>query len=218
MQLSRLASVTLLSAALGAAGCYAKHFPQDGEASPAPSSTILVPLVAGVVGAAAEPGDNVNWIQVDTVVAAFAQQLERAHVFKAVIHPYSDLAPVEPDVLFKVKVDSHFDRMEVKNFFKQVLVGGTLLLLQPVLPVQWDLTVHLAAFASRPTRAWSKKYEERSTYRFESTWVQPSRVSIQSWNDDTYGDAVRGLVAQIARDQELRQVGSGPESRQLAPR
>ncbi len=96
MQLSRLATVTLLSAALAAAGCYAKHFPQDGEAPPAPSSTTLVPLVAGVVGAAAEPGDNVNWIQVDTVVAVFAQQLERAHVFEAVIHPYSDLAPVEP--------------------------------------------------------------------------------------------------------------------------
>ncbi len=218
MQLSRLASITLLSVALGAAGCYAKHFPQDGETSPAPSSATLVPLVAGVVGAAAEPGDNVNWIQVDKVVAAFAQQLERAHVFKAVIHPYSDLAPVEPDLLFKVKVDSHFDRMEAKNFFKQVLVGGTLLLLQPVLPVQWDLTVHLEALASRPIRAWSKKYEERSTYRFESTWVQPSRVSIQSWNNDTYRDAVRALVAQIARDQELRQVGSGSESRPLAPR
>lgn len=216
MQISRLMSVTLLSAALGAAGCYAKHFPQDGEAPPAPSSATLVSLVAGVV--AAEPGDNVNWIQPDTVVAAFAQQLERAHVFKAVIHPYSALIPVKPDVLFKVKVDSRYDRMEVKNFFKQVLVGGTLLLLQSVLPVQWDLTVHLAAFASRPTGAWSKKYEARSTYRFESTWVQPSRVSIQSWTDDTYRDAVRGLVAQIARDQELRQVGSGRESRQLAPR
>ena len=103
-----------------------------------------------------------------------------------------------------MKVDSRYDRMEVKNFFKQVLVGGTLLLLQSVLPVQWDLTVHLAAFASRPTGAWSKKYEARSTYRFESTWMQPTRVSIQSWNDDTYGDAVRGLVTQIALDQGLR--------------
>ena len=49
MQFSRFLSITLLSAALGFAGCYAKHFPQDGEAPPAPSSATLVPLVVGVL-------------------------------------------------------------------------------------------------------------------------------------------------------------------------
>jgi hypothetical protein len=178
--------------------CYARSFPESG-AAPAPVRAEPVPLTAGV--SAASGGPNVARIRALDVGERFARELREASLFAEVTYPLTDLSPREPDVALEVSVASHHDKHVWKNLAKDVAVGLSVLLLQPLLPVTWDLELELGVRAR--DRAGRSLFESResSRFRFESTWVRPpSEAALARWHDEATLHAVRSLVARLASE------------------
>jgi hypothetical protein len=202
------AALALLIAALASWGCYAKHFPLEEEA-PSSAAAPRLAWTAGVMVAEAASGQNVRRINVSDVAERFARRLEAADVFERVVFPYTKLSPVAADVVFEISVRSRVDLKWWQNLVYQAAVGASLLLLQPVLPTQYDLWIDLTARATAADAGWVKEHHYRGVYRFEHNRIQARESEVQAWNDDATVDAAEQLVRRIAGDRELRALAAG---------
>lgn len=179
------------------AGCYAKSVPMPPRAAAEPSTKAAVPrptLLAAV--RSSEHGDNVGRIQPERLVQRFAERLYDATIFSDVVYPLTERSPAVPDVVFEISVASSYDLHPVSNLAKDVAVGLSILLLQPVLPTAYDLEVTLA------TRGVGTETKPEllgtGQTRFEFNWLRAPDDSIEQWHRDTTDRAIDELVDRIA--------------------
>lgn len=199
--LSTGAFALTLIALIGLAGCYAKSVPMTPGEATAPSSdspTSGPMLLAGV--RSATPGNNIERIDPERMTHLFAERLYDAGIFSDVVYPLTEQSPAVADVIFEISVTSSYDLHPVSNLAKDIVVGLSILLLQPALPTVYDLEVTLEARSPRSGRAPELESELRgaSQSRFEFTWFHASKESIDEWHRETTDHAIDELVARIA--------------------
>ncbi len=181
------------------AGCYAKSTamaPRENAAPPGESPASRPTLLAGVLPA--KHGNNIERLQPERVTQRFAERLYAANVFSDVVYPLTSRSPAVPDVVFEVTVSSSYDLHPVSNFAKDVAVGLSILLLQPVLPTVYDLEVNLATRSPAPGGAAEPELRGASRTRFEFTWLRASKESIEQWHSEATDGAIDELVDRIA--------------------
>lgn len=198
----RFAPITLLILSTALTACYAKHFAKDESRLPPQIAVEPVKLAAGV--AKAEPNrkekENVARINPSDVVESFAKRLKDENFFTGVIFPYTELSLMDPDVILEISVRSNYDLQSSENLLKGIAVGFSLLLLQPLLPTEYDLSVYLAVRATTRDGRLIKEYQSRSDYRFQYTSLQPSNEAINQWHQSTVDHAIEGLINKIMED------------------
>lgn len=182
--------------------CYARTIPLDPlvEHAQPPgadaASTAPLPLVVGV--RAAQSGTQVPGIDSQRVVERFASELSSAQLFRAVVYPMSDLAHLSPDLVLDVTVASSMNLHEVENLAKDVAVGISVLLLQPVLPTTYDLRVEIGAqILSRSGRTIAS-YTQAPSLRFKSNWISPNQEARAQWREEAVARAVAAVVNDMA--------------------
>lgn len=187
------------------AGCYTRHGPVQppvvdvgGEAG---GEAPCVPLTLGVVAAGSA---QVGAVGVDALVA---EQLSKARLFCRVIHPWSSLAPLPADAILEVSASGVIDELPIRNVLRQALVGFSLLLLQPVMPVERDLSVTVSARLRRDG-ADLADYSDRRTSRLAYTHFQASDDAVAMWIEDTAAAAARGLVDEMKADARVRELAA----------
>jgi len=185
----------LLLLALVLASCSARSFPQE-SAPPAPVRAEPLALRAGVRDASAGP--NVGRIRAGDVAERFARELREAGLFADVVFPLTELSPVEPDVTLEVQVASKHDLHPWQNLLKDLAVGLSVLLLQPLLPTTWDLDLDLGVRARDREGRTLVESRQSSRFRFESTWLRAPEDALVRWHADAVDFAVRALVARLA--------------------
>lgn len=198
-----LGTVTMVVLATVLVGCYARSFPKEEPSVPTQITVKGVDLTAAVAKAETQKDENVPRINPSDVVEYFAKRLNDEHFFKAVTFPYTELSPTHPDVILEVSVKSTYDLNTNENFLKGIAVGLTLLLLQPVLPTEYDLSLHVAVRALSRDGLPIKQYDFGSDFRFQYTVPRPSEESITQWHTDTIRQAVEALITQIKQDRAV---------------
>jgi hypothetical protein len=194
------------------AACTARSFPLDGAAPPATPRGEALPLTVGV--AAASGGPNVARIRPLEVGERFARALREAGLFAEVGFPLTELATRGPDLALELSVASRHDLHVWRNLAKDVAVGLSVMLLQPLLPVTRDLELELGVRAR--DRAGRTLLESGATcrFRFESTWLRPREGDLARWHDEAVAHAVRGVVERLASEGALwRRVAAAPGAR-----
>jgi len=181
-------------------GCYAKSVPIAPLEIAAPSSespATQATLLAGVRGG--EHGENIERLLPERIVQRFAERLAETRAFSEVVYPLTDQSPAVPDVVFEISVSSSYDLHPVSNLAKDVAVGLSILLLQPVLPTVYELEVQLATNAPMMGAENESALLGSGRSRFEFTWLQAPEESVRDWHRGTTDRAVDELVNRIAR-------------------
>lgn len=194
------APLTFLVLSTVLAACYARHFPTEESRTPTQVAAERVDLTAAVAKAETQEEQNIARIKPNDVVELFAKSLDDEHFFNTVIFPYTESSPIEPDVILEVSVMSTYDLHTNQNFLKGIAIGLSLLLLQPLLPTEYDLSVHLAVRAISRDRRPIKQYDYRNDFRFEYTVPRPSEESIIQWHKDAYRNVVEAVINEIKQD------------------
>ncbi len=191
-----LLRVALWASALALTGCYAKSSPIT--ASPEYSASRPTPPLPFAVGLrSAAHGDNVALIQGAQVAGRFAMRLRDANVFSDVIYPMTELSPITPDLILEVSVSSAHDLHPLKNLAKDIAVGLSLLLLQPLLPTSYDLAVEITALPSGSGFAPAPELRATRRSRFSFTWLRASDEAIERWHLDTTNRAIDAMIASV---------------------
>ncbi|MCH2169185.1 hypothetical protein MK489_00260 [Myxococcota bacterium] len=196
-------------------GCYARTaplplpdadaphiaLPNPGSARGSVASTFPgapIPLVVGVQ--ANSPGPQAPGIDPRRVVERVASTLSSAQLFSAVLYPVSELAHLSPDWTLTVSVSSSLDLHAVENLAKDIAVGVSVLLLQPVLPTTYDLRVEIEAQIHSRDGKVVASYAQAPSLRFESNWISPDYEARAEWRDEAVALAVAALIDEIASD------------------
>ena len=177
------------------AGCYAKSVPMPLLEPSVPlnhSPGSRPTLLAGV--RAATHGDNIERLHPERLTQRLAERLADANIFSDVVYPLTVQSPAVPDVIFEVSVSSIYDLHPVSNLAKDIAVGLSVLLLQPVLPTVYDLQVELATSGSTTG---GDVLLGRSRTRFEFNWLRASDRSIEQWHREATDRAIDELVKRI---------------------
>jgi hypothetical protein len=159
----------------------------------------------------ASVGPNVGRIRSLDVAERFARELRQAALFAEVVFPATELAPLRPDVTLEVSVASRHDLHPWENLLKDLAVGLSITLLQPLLPTHWDLDLDLAVHARDREGRTLAEAREASRHRFESNWFRPPEEALARWHEDAVDAAVGALVARLAAERSgwLRARGPG---------
>ena len=182
------------------AGCYAKSVPMLprettplGEESPASRPMLL----AGV--RSTTHGDNIARLHPERLAQRLAERLATASVFSDVVYPLTRQSAAVPDVVFEVSVSSRYDLHPVSNLAKDIAVGLSILLLQPVLPTVYELEVEIAARSPGSVGAPDSEPDLRGTSRtrFEFNWLRAPAESIEQWHFEATDRAIEDLLARI---------------------
>lgn len=185
---------------LAGAGCYARTAPIPSsidERPPSDRSPARAAIDRRVGIRLGESPTNVPQILPSRVVERFAARLAETGRFREVVYPLTALAGGEPDVVYDVSVSSSADLHPVSNLVKDIVVGVSVLLLQPALPTAYDLDVALAASASSRDGRRAATLRASHALRFETTWLAPPAESIRAWHDETADGAIDALIAMI---------------------
>jgi hypothetical protein len=185
---------------LALVGCYARSFPL-GEAAPACETVEPVGVVAGLRGGPTQ--SNVGRIRSVEVLERFLDHLEESGLFTRLIYPYTDHAPDKPDLVLELSVSSYHDLHKWKNLGKDILVGASLLTLQPVLPTVYDLDLVLTLLVLRPEGESVTELVQEGRYRFEHDRVRASNASLEAWHVEAIEDALRSLDARLRAERAL---------------
>ena len=185
---------------LALAGCYARSFPL-GEAAPTCGAVEPVGIVVGLRGGPAQ--SNVGRIQSVEVLERFLDHLAESGLFARLIYPYTDYAPDEPDLVLELSVSSHHDLHKWTNLGKDLLVGASLLVLQPVLPTVYDLDLVLTLRVLGPGGESVTELVQEGRYRFEHDRVRASNASLETWHEEAIEDALRSLEARLQTERAL---------------
>lgn len=208
-----LAPIIVLLLATTLPACYAKHFPTGEPPVPPQVAVQPVEFAVGVTKWVDNGKNNAARINQCDVVELFAKRLNAENLFTTVLFPYTGLSPSYPDVILEVSVSSNYNLHSGENLLKGVAIGLSLLLLQPALPTEYDLSVLLAVRATSRDGRLIKLYEYRSDYRFQYTLLQPSGEAINRWHGDTIIHAVEAVISQIKHDRSfLLEVAEGNKS------
>ena len=195
------------------AGCYAKSVPmplREPSATPSHSSGSRPTLLAGI--RSTTHGENIERLQPERLTQRLAKRLADASIFSDVVYPLTKQSPAVPDVVLEVSVSSSYDLHPVSNLAKDIAVGLSVLLLQPVLPTVYDLEVELATSGSISGGAPESKLLGRSRTRFEFTWLHASEESIEQWHREATDRAIDELVERIGDRFGARPEAGSPES------
>lgn len=161
-------------------GCYARSFPV-GEAAPVSGVVEPVEILVGLRGGPVQP--NVGRIHSVEVLERFLDQLAEGGLFTRLVYPYTDDAPAEPDLVLELSVSSHHDLHKWTNLGKDLLVGSSLLVLQPVLPTVYDLDLVLTLRVLGPGGESVTELVQEGRYRFEDNRVRASNASLEAWHE-----------------------------------
>jgi len=153
-------------------------------------------LLAGV--RAATHGDNVDLIVPESVVQHFAERLYAAGIFSDVVYPLTERSPAVADIVFELSVTSSYDLHRISNLARDIAVGLSVLLLQPMLPTVYDLEVTLTARAITTEDMQETVLEGSARSHFESTWLRVPEKSVRQWHRETARRAIDALVARVA--------------------
>ena len=190
-----LASAFALGALIVLAACYAKSVPlpqRAPSATPSHSPDSRRTLLAGI--RSTTHGDNIERLQPERLTQRLAERLADASIFSDVVYPLTKQSPAVPDVVFEVSVSSSYDLHPVSNLAKDIAVGLSVLILQPVLPTVYDLEVQLETSGSI---ADGTKLQGTSRTRFEFNWLRASEESIEQWHREATDRAIDELVKRI---------------------
>ena len=197
MAWKRASLLTLSLCAFALSGCYARSLPLAPLPEPAPGH--ISPALSRVVGIrSGKHGDNVALVHAGRVAERFARRLFEAGVFSDVIHPLTDRSPARPDVVIELSVSSTHDLHPLKNLAADIAAGLSLLLLQPVLPTTWDLSVEITASGHGGGAGRAEVFRTAARSRFEFTWLRASQESIEHWHRETSDRAINAMVARVA--------------------
>ena len=195
----RRALRALLAAALpGLLGCYAKSFPLAPAPAPPTRAATPLPLTAGVRAGAS--GENVVRIHATDVLARFAGRLDGEGLFRDIVFPYTGLARVEPDLLLELSVASELDLHPIQNLLKDLVVGVSVLLLQPAVPTAYDLDVELTLRVRSARGDLIAQLQQTSRFRYETTWLHPPADSLDAWHREATDHAVEALIARLVAE------------------
>jgi hypothetical protein len=179
-------------------GCYAKSAPMplsEPSAKQSPEAGSRPTLLVGIRGAS--HGDNIQRLHPERLTQRLAERLADAGIFSEVVYPLTELSPAIPDIVFEISISSHYDLHPLTNLAKDVAVGLSVLLLQPVLPTVYDLNVEVSASASPVGDQSRSKLVAARQSRFEFTWLRASEESIEAWHHETTERAIDALVKRI---------------------
>jgi hypothetical protein len=160
-----------------------------------------VGLVVGLRGGPVQ--QNVGRIHSVEVLERFLDQLAEGGLFTRLIYPYTDYAPAEPDLVLELSVRSHHDLHKWTNLGKDILVGASLLVLQPALPTVYDLDLVLTLRVLGPGGESVTELVQEGRYRFEHDKVRASNASLEAWHEMATEDALRSLEARLEAERAL---------------
>lgn len=184
--------VTLLLALVWASlcGCYARTVPL---AEPPPVHALSRPL-PGTAGVRLAPGADASAL---AVALQFAQALEAAELFDRVVFPHTAQAPTPVDIVLDLHTTSTPDHKALANLVKDLAVGASLLVLQPVLPTRYDLAVEVGVEARRADGFPVGRYLGRSVTSFESNHLRTEGAALEAWRREAVQRAVDAAISEL---------------------
>ncbi len=191
-------SALLLGVLLGAlllSACSARYRALSPPPPSAAQARAGLPLLVGVTRGG--EGEGVPRLPADRGAERFAAALQQAGLFRGVVYPVSELAPLQPDLWIAVSQSSRYDRHLWRNLASDTAVGLSLLLLQPLLPSLADLEVEIAWEVRTPAGRALERGRAAASTRFESTFLRAPEREVARWHDETQALAIEAAIAQL---------------------
>jgi hypothetical protein len=209
---------------LGLTGCFARTVAldpppaaSDHDCCGAQDRALVLSQSAGLLVVEQEP--NVPQVQPLAVAEDFAEALANDGVFEHVVFPMSELAAVAAPITMELSVASSFDFHRFNNLLRDLATGASLLLLQPVLPTRYDLTLELTLTVGTEAGRTLWRGQEIIRSRFEYNWLRPPEEALDVWYRETQQRAVAALVTRLdAKRGELRLLSSAGDGQRIGRR
>jgi len=202
--------------AVAGSGC-GKYQNALGDEFPRAVSAETLPIAVGVKVDRSSREPTASPISAVAVVADIADRLAREGVFSEVVFPYVAGGQQQVAMVFDVRVVVEHDEHEGENIGKAFLIGMTVFLLTPVLPLHYSAAVDVDVAARTTSGRPVGSYAYRSEYDFYFRSLIPSERRMDEWLARTKDHAVLEVVNQIERDRNNLAEKAGAEPASPSP-
>jgi hypothetical protein len=190
--------VGIVSLLLVNAGCVTSYHHIEHQRMPIPIAVQTMHKTVGVTMNSRSKAPRASSVAPTQVVELFVRRMREEAMFSDIIFPYTELAHVQPSILFDATVTIDEQAHWVENFIKAALTGASFFILTPVLPLHFGFVVDLDVERRELETGTAERFRYASQYECYY-WIYPLQKVLVEWLERTQLHAVEDVLNQIKR-------------------